>query len=95
PLVWSICRRRQLSGADAADVNQSVWLQLISQLDKIRDPAALPGWLATTTRRESARALRAEREPHAAGCLLDAQTITDLQAGRTGRTWSVASPWRR
>src|SRR5215469_1904028 len=49
PLVWSICHRYELSRADADDVHQSVWLQLVSQLDKIRDPVALPGWLATTT----------------------------------------------
>jgi hypothetical protein len=45
PLIWSICRRRQLSGADAEDAAQSAWLKLIGQLDRIRDPAALPGWL--------------------------------------------------
>jgi RNA polymerase sigma factor (sigma-70 family) len=81
PLVWSICRRHQLCGADADDVHQSVWLQLVSQLDKIRDPAALPGWLATTTRRECGRVLRAARGPHAAGYVLDAETIPDQQAG--------------
>ena len=63
PLVWSICRRHQLSDADAGDVQQNVWLQLVSQLDKIRNPAALPGWLATTTRRECGRVLRATRGP--------------------------------
>jgi DNA-directed RNA polymerase specialized sigma24 family protein len=52
PLIWSICRRHRLSSADADDVGQRVWLQLVSQLDKIRDPAALPGWLATATQRE-------------------------------------------
>src|ERR1700748_3733244 len=52
PLIWSICRRYRLSSADANDVGQRVWLQLVSQLDKIRDPAALPGWLATATQRE-------------------------------------------
>ena len=52
PLIWSICRRHRLSSADAVDVGQRVWLQLVSQLDKIRDPAALPGWLATATQRE-------------------------------------------
>ena len=67
PLVWSICRRHQLSDTDVGDVHQSVWLQLVSQLDKIRDPAALPGWLATTTRRECGRVLRAARGPLAAG----------------------------
>ena len=53
PLIWSLCRRYRLSGADAADVGQNVWLQLVNQLGKIRDPAALPGWLATTTRRNA------------------------------------------
>ena len=51
PLVWSICRRYRLSLADADDVRGTVWLRLVEQLDAIRDPAALPGWLATTTTR--------------------------------------------
>ena len=55
PLVWSICRRHELSDADDADVNQNVWLQLMSQLDQIGHPAALPGWVATATRRECVR----------------------------------------
>ena len=42
PLVWSICHRYELSRADADDVQQTVWLQLVSQLDKIRDPDAFP-----------------------------------------------------
>jgi RNA polymerase sigma factor (sigma-70 family) len=63
PLIWSICRRHGLGDADAEDVGQSIWLKLVDQLDKIRVPAALPGWLATTTRRECGRVLRAAREP--------------------------------
>jgi len=80
PLIWSICRRHRLSGADAEDVGQSVWLQLVDHLDKVRDPAALPGWLATTTRRECARVLRAACGPRAAGYQLDAETIPADQA---------------
>src|SRR5512142_368887 len=80
PLVWSICRRYRLSGADADDVSQSVWLQLVGHLDTIRDPAALPGWLATTTRRECLRMLRAAHRPHAAGQVPDAGNIPDQQA---------------
>ena len=64
PLIWSICRRYRLGGADANDVGQSVWLRLVDHLDKIRGPAALPGWLATTTRRECNRVLRTARGPH-------------------------------
>ena len=50
PLVWSICRRYRLDRADAEDVGQTVWLRLVDQLDRLRDPDALPGWLVTTTR---------------------------------------------
>ena len=60
PLIWSICRRYRLSGADAADAGQSVWLHLVGQLGNLRDPAALAGWLATTTQRECLRILRAQ-----------------------------------
>jgi RNA polymerase sigma factor (sigma-70 family) len=80
PLIWSICRRHRLGDADAEDVGQSVWLRLVDQLDKIRDPAALPGWLATVTRRECLRVLGAARAPLAAGHVIDAQTVPDDQA---------------
>jgi RNA polymerase sigma factor (sigma-70 family) len=58
PLVWSMCRTYRLTGSDAEDVGQSVWLRLVEQLPKIRVPAALPGWIATTTRRECLRVLK-------------------------------------
>ena len=61
PLLWSICRRYRLAGADAADVGQSVWLRLLDQLGSRSDPAALAGWLAVTTERECWRVLRAQR----------------------------------
>jgi RNA polymerase sigma factor (sigma-70 family) len=59
PLVWAICARYRLSSHDIEDVSQTVWLLLVEQLRKLRDPAALPGWLATTTRHECLRVLRA------------------------------------
>ena len=62
-------------------MGQSVWLQLVDQLDQIRDPAALPGWLATVTRRECLRVLGAVRAPLAAEYVRDAGTIPDEQAG--------------
>jgi RNA polymerase sigma factor (sigma-70 family) len=80
PLIWSICRRHRLEAADAADAAQNVWLQLVDQLDKIRDPAALPGWLATTTRRECGRIARTARRPCDAGYALAAGTIPDDDA---------------
>src|SRR5215470_9567940 len=61
PLVWSICTRYRLSSHDVEDVGQSVWLLLADQLRNLREPAALPRWLATTTQRECLRVLRAAR----------------------------------
>ena len=58
PLVWSMCRRHNLSRADAEDVAASVWLRLVERLATIREPAALAGWIATTTRRECLRTVR-------------------------------------
>jgi RNA polymerase sigma factor (sigma-70 family) len=79
PLIWSVCRRYRLDSADAADVGQNVWLQLVDHLDNIRDPAALPGWLATTTRRECHRVQRTARLPHAARHAPDAEDLPDDQ----------------
>jgi RNA polymerase sigma factor (sigma-70 family) len=62
PLVWSICRRFRLADADAHDVGQNVWLRLVEYLPSLREPAALPGWLATTTRRECLRVQRVSWE---------------------------------
>ena len=64
PLIWSLCRRYRLDTTETADVGQNVWLLLVNQLGKIRDPAALPGWLATTTRRECQRVLNRAQVPH-------------------------------
>jgi RNA polymerase sigma factor (sigma-70 family) len=58
-LVWGICRRYGLGRTDADDVGQAVWLSLFQHLSAIREPAALPGWLARTTRNECLRVLRA------------------------------------
>jgi len=79
PLVWSICVRYRLA-ADAADAGQSVWLHLVEHLDDLRDPAALSGWLATTTRHECVRVARAAHGPHAAVAVLDDRNIPDENA---------------
>jgi RNA polymerase sigma factor (sigma-70 family) len=78
PLIWSICRRYRLGGADAEDVGQSVWLHLVDHLDNLRDPAALAGWLATTARRECGRVARAASG--SAGHPLDAEALPDERA---------------
>ena len=79
PLIWSICRRHGLGGVDTEDVGQAVWLHLVGHLGNLHEPAALPGWLSTTARRECLRVLRAGR-PLAAGQVLDPETLPDNQA---------------
>jgi RNA polymerase sigma factor (sigma-70 family) len=61
PLVHGICRRYSLQGADVDDAGAAVWLRLVERLGTIREPAALPGWIVTTTRNECLRVLRAGR----------------------------------
>jgi RNA polymerase sigma factor (sigma-70 family) len=85
PLISAICRRHRLDRVDAEDVSQSVWLRVVAQLDTIREPAALPGWIATTTRRECGRVVRAARGPHAASYALDAENLPDGQAEVAGQ----------
>lgn len=58
PLVWSICARYRLTSQDVEDIGQTVWLRLVEQIGHLREPAALPGWLATTTQRECLRVIR-------------------------------------
>ena len=76
PLIWSICRRYRLGRADAEDVCQSVWLRLADRLGSLRDPAALPGWLATTTQRECGRVLRAARKQETPGIRSKSRTCS-------------------
>ena len=71
PLVWSICTRFQLSNQDTEDVGQNVWLLLVEQLGKLREPAALPGWLATTTHRECLRVVTSTQKSERLGNKLD------------------------
>lgn len=61
PLVWSVCRRYRLSPVDSDEVGANVWLRLVEGLGKLREPAALPGWLATVAGRECLRVLRERR----------------------------------
>ncbi|MGH8969965.1 MAG: RNA polymerase sigma factor [Actinomycetes bacterium] len=57
-LVWHVARGHRLSEADSADVAQTVWLRLVESLPRLREPKALGGWLATTTRNECLRVIR-------------------------------------
>jgi RNA polymerase sigma factor (sigma-70 family) len=67
PLVWSICLHYHLNREDIDDVGQNVWLLLVENIGRLREAAALPGWLATTTKHEALRVLRAARRRDHAG----------------------------
>jgi RNA polymerase sigma factor (sigma-70 family) len=61
PLINAISRRHRLAASDAQDVSQYVWMQLLGHIDKLRDPSALPGWIATTTKHRCYEILRNHR----------------------------------
>jgi RNA polymerase sigma factor (sigma-70 family) len=79
-LIWSICRSYPLGAGGAEDAALSIWLKLADHLESLRDLAALPGWLAATTRRECGRILRATRRPCDAGYAPDAGPTPDDHA---------------
>ncbi len=61
PLVLSVVRRYRLSSADADDVVQTVWLRLVEHLGTLRDPMALPQYIAQTATHECFRLFRTRR----------------------------------
>ncbi|MEJ3652137.1 sigma-70 family RNA polymerase sigma factor [Actinomycetes bacterium KLBMP 9759] len=70
-LVWSVAIGHRLGPADSAEVVQTTWLRLLENLDRIREPERIGGWLATTARHESLRLLR----------LRGREQLTDDEAG--------------
>lgn len=61
PLVRAVCREYGLAPADSDDVCSRVWMRLLLGISRIREPAALPAWLRTTTRRQCLLLLREMR----------------------------------
>jgi RNA polymerase sigma factor (sigma-70 family) len=62
-LLWWIARSHRLDEATAADVVQTVWLQLIRFGHRIEHPERLGAWLATTARREALRRASTVEQP--------------------------------
>lgn len=83
-LVLARAREFRLSPQHTEDVAQTVWLNLLEHLDRLREPEALPGWISTTTRHECLRVVRVARrsvpvDPQ--GGRLDGQVTTDMDEG--------------
>jgi RNA polymerase sigma factor (sigma-70 family) len=53
-----IARSYRLAPADVDDIVQASWLNLLEEIEGLREPAAVGGWLATTTRRNAMRLLQ-------------------------------------
>ena len=81
-LVWSVGYSFRLSAEDTADVAQTVWLILVENLGKLRDPSYIARWLVTTTRRECLRVLnkRAREVPGDMMATLDNTADTEQLA---------------
>jgi RNA polymerase sigma factor (sigma-70 family) len=73
-LVYSVITRVGLSYHEAADCFQNTWVMLHSHRGKIKDSSRLPGWLATTARREAIKVLRRGRKH------TDIEEATDFEA---------------
>jgi RNA polymerase sigma factor (sigma-70 family) len=99
-LVWSIARSYRLETADAHDAVQMTWLRLVENLNRIKDPERLAGWLATTARRECLQLLRKSRHERPArddalpdtadpGPAVDAAVLLDERDGALWRAFTL------
>src|SRR4051812_2780059 len=50
--VRHVARRHGLRAVEQEDVAQQTWMRLVEHIDRVREPLALGGWLATTARHE-------------------------------------------
>lgn len=88
PLVLSISSRYRLGGHDAADVCQTVWLRLLKHVGTLRVPAALPGWIVTTTRHECLRVLAANQRLNSFDPMMEPPTAASQSSAAWGEDFS-------
>lgn len=79
PLVKSVIRAHGLSGPDAEDITQVLWLRLVEHLKDLREPRALPGWIKTTTRNECIRLLKATRRTVPISSTVEPQEVAPVE----------------
>jgi hypothetical protein len=60
-MVRSTARSVLRNDADVDEAVQRTWIQLLRSAARIKDPRCLPGWLATTARREALSVLRSQQ----------------------------------
>jgi RNA polymerase sigma factor (sigma-70 family) len=57
-MIAATGRRYRLSASDVAELQQTTWLRLVENINRIEQPERIGGWLATTARRESLQLLK-------------------------------------
>ncbi len=70
-LIISVTRSFRFEPEEVRDVSQVVWLRLVEKLGTLREPDAIAGWIAVTTRNECIRRQRLRRRPAVEHRLLD------------------------
>jgi RNA polymerase sigma factor (sigma-70 family) len=70
-MLRAVARSCRLAPHDVDDAVQTTWVKLYENIDGIRDPSAVAGWLATTVRREALRLMQV----HVRECLTDAPEL--------------------
>jgi RNA polymerase sigma factor (sigma-70 family) len=96
PMLWQVARAQGLDRLSSQDVVQTTWLHFLREIEKIREPAAVVGWLITTTKREAWRVRRSDRtdEPLDGHDLPDPSTSPEDSAvlsDRQRRLWAVVA----
>jgi RNA polymerase sigma factor (sigma-70 family) len=76
-LLYGIGRRYRLTPEEREDAAQSPWLALCQNVDHIRDPHCIPGWLATTMRRCCTDTLRQRHRELPASDTLNTHTTSE------------------
>jgi RNA polymerase sigma factor (sigma-70 family) len=69
PLLRAVASGYRLNGRDVEDLDQTVWLRLVENLDRIREPRALPKWLNITAGNECRRLTRTRQRTLLIGVL--------------------------
>ena len=82
-LLWHTARAQGLGAAQAEDVVQNTWLQLLQHAPSITEPAGVLKWLITTTRREAWASARRSRREDVREDLTDAVGTPSAHADET------------
>ena len=79
-LIHAVIRSYRLPEADAADVFQSVCLELFNSLTRLREVKALRRWLVTVTAHQCLRLKRTERPPLGGDTSVEIEFLPDAHA---------------